>query len=107
LEAEAYSAIAAGCSVIIDAVAAKPEERGAFAALGKRLGVPFEGIWLEAPAEVLRQRIGARKNDPSDADIAILDKQLGYDLGPMDWHRIDASGEAKAVAESALPKITR
>ena len=53
----------------------------------------------------LRQRVGARKNDASDADLAVLEKQLGYDLGPMDWHRIDASADPNAVAEAAKKAI--
>jgi len=107
LEAEAQSAIEGGCSVIIDAVSAKPEERAAFAALAQRLNVPFDGIWLEAPPEFLKQRIGARKNDASDADVAVLEKQLGYDLGALDWHRIDASSKPDAVATAALKAISR
>jgi aminoglycoside phosphotransferase family enzyme/predicted kinase len=107
LEAEARSAIDAGCSVVIDAVAAKAEERAAFAALAQRLGVLFDGVWLEAPPEILRGRIGARRNDASDADLAVLEKQLGYDLGALDWHRIDAAPEPDAVAEAALKAITR
>jgi len=106
LEAEAGSAIEAGCSVILDAVSAKAEERAAFAALAKRLNVPFDGIWLEAPPEILRQRIGARKNDASDADQAVLEKQLVYDLGTLDWHRIDASPAPDAVADAALNAIS-
>jgi predicted kinase len=106
LESEARSAIEAGCSVILDAVSAKTEERTAFAALAKRLNVRFDGIWLEAPPEVLRQRIGARKDDASDADVAVLEKQLGYDLGTLDWHRIDASSWPDAVAEAALNAIS-
>jgi aminoglycoside phosphotransferase family enzyme/predicted kinase len=106
LESEARSAIESGCSVILDAVSANPEERMAFAALAKRLNVPFDGIWLEAPPEILRRRIGARKNDASDADQAVLEKQLGYDLGALDWHRIDASSTPEAVAEAALKAIS-
>jgi predicted kinase len=68
--------------------------------------VPFAGIWLEAAPEILRQRIGARKNDASDADLAVLEKQLGYDLGALDWHRIDASPAPDAVAEAALQAIS-
>jgi aminoglycoside phosphotransferase family enzyme/predicted kinase len=107
LEAEAQAAIAAGCSVIIDAVSAKAEERSAFAALAQKLNIPFDGIWLEAPAAVLRARVGARKNDASDADLAVLEKQLGYDLGPIDWHRIDASATPDAIAAAARTAISR
>jgi aminoglycoside phosphotransferase family enzyme/predicted kinase len=106
LEAQARSAIEAGCSVILDAVSAKAEERDAFADLTRRLNVPFHGIWLEAPPEILRQRVGARRNDASDADLAVLEKQLGYDLGALDWHRIDASSAPDAVAEAALKAIS-
>jgi len=107
LDRESEAAVSAGCSVIIDAVSAQPNERAAFAALARRIGVPLEGIWLEAPVEVLKQRIGARTNDASDADRAILEQQLGYDLGALDWHRIDASGTPPAVADAALKAISR
>jgi len=107
LKTEARLAIAAGCSVIIDAVSARPEERAAFAALARKTGAPFHGIWLEAAPEILRQRVGARRNDASDADLAVLEKQLGYDLGPIDWHRIDAAGAPDTVAAAALKAISR
>jgi aminoglycoside phosphotransferase family enzyme/predicted kinase len=107
LESEARSTIEAGCSVILDAVSAQAEERAAFAALARKLNVPFDGIWLEAPPEILRRRVGARKNDASDADLAVLERQLGYNLGAMDWHRIDASYNADTVAEAALAAISR
>ncbi len=107
LEAEAQAAIEVGGSVIIDAVSAKAEERAAFAALGKRLNVSFDGIWLEAPPEILRARVGARKNDASDADLAVLEQQLGYDLGAIDWQRIDASPAPGEIADAALKAISR
>ena len=66
----------------------------------------FDGIWLEAPPEVLRQRVGARRNDASDADLAVLEKQLRYDLGALDWHRIDASATPDVVAGAALQAIS-
>lgn len=106
LKTEARAAVEAGSDVIIDAVSAKPEERAAFWALARSLGVGFQGLWLEAPAEILRQRVGARRNDPSDADLAVLERQLGYDLGSMDWHRIDAAGTPDVVAEAALAAIS-
>jgi predicted kinase len=99
---QARAALAAGSSVIIDAVSAEPEERGSFAALAAELGVPFTGIWLEAAPEVLSARIADRRNDASDADIAVLRKQLAYDLGRMDWRRVDAAPSAEHVADVIL-----
>lgn len=101
LENAARDALAAGYCVIIDAVAARPEERQAFAALAAAAGVAFTGLWLEAAPEVLMARLLARKGDASDADAAVLRQQLAYDLGPLDWTRIDAAGNPAAVAARA------
>jgi aminoglycoside phosphotransferase family enzyme/predicted kinase len=104
---EAKAAIGAGCGVIIDAVSAKLEERAAFAAVAETIGVPFDGIWLEAPPEVLKRRVAARKNDASDADLAVLERQLGYDLGDLDWRGVVAGASPEVVADAALQAITR
>ena len=68
--------IRAGISVIVDAAFLKYEQREPFEQLAKHLDTPY--IILEATAadEVLRQRIMERKNDVSDADIAVLEYQL-------------------------------
>ncbi len=97
----AIAAIAAGCSVIIDAVAARPEERAAFARIAADAGVAFTGLWLEASPEILLARIAARKDDASDADADVLRRQLAYDLGDLTWHRIDAGQSAEQVAAAA------
>ncbi|WP_133614495.1 bifunctional aminoglycoside phosphotransferase/ATP-binding protein [Dongia mobilis] len=105
LMAAARAALAAGVSVILDAVSAKPAERAAFATLASACGVPFSGLWLEGDPAILAARIAARRNDASDADDAVLRQQLGYDLGAIDWRRIDAGGsppEVVAAARQAL-----
>jgi aminoglycoside phosphotransferase family enzyme/predicted kinase len=101
----ARQALAAGCSVIIDAVAARVAEREDFAALAAACGVPFSGLWLEAAPEILEARIAARQDDASDADRAVLRQQLTYDLGPMRWTRLDAGRIPDEVVQAARAAI--
>jgi aminoglycoside phosphotransferase family enzyme/predicted kinase len=75
----------AGWPVILDAVFLDPERRAQAEAVAARCGVAFEGVWLEAPPEVLRARIAARTGDASDADLAVLERQLARDAGPVTW----------------------
>lgn len=101
LMAATRDALSSGYSVILDAVAAKPEERVAFAALAEEAKVPFTGLWLEADPAILTARLEARRNDASDADAAVLRQQLAYNLGPMDWQRVDAGGDFAATLSAA------
>jgi hypothetical protein len=98
---EAAAALAGGRSVVTDAVYARRVERDAIAAVAAKAGVPFVGLWLDAPAEALAARIASRRGDASDATTAVLQQQLAYDLGTIDWHRIDASGPSGAVIDAA------
>ena len=77
----------AGHSVVLDAVFAKPEERAAAEALAAKVGVPFEGTWLDIPKEEAKARVAARKGDASDATPAVVERQFGYDLGEIGWRR--------------------
>ena len=105
LFAEAERALSAGRAAILDGVFARPAERQRAADLARRLGVPFTGLWLDAPADLLRERLQGRQGDASDADAAVLEGQLGYDLGLMDWVRTDASGTPAAVAARAADAL--
>lgn len=90
-----------GYAAIADATFLRLEERHAIAAAARRGGVAFTGLWLEAPPEVLAPRLARRRGDASDADRAVLDRQLTYDVGPVDWHRIDAAADlARGAAEA-------
>jgi predicted kinase len=65
-------------------------------------GVPFEGLWLDAPVEIMEARLAARGADASDADAEVLRKQLSHTTVPDGWNHIDASGGIDRVVEVAL-----
>ena len=105
LERRAAALLAAGHSVVIDAVCARPEERAALADLARRSGAGFAGIWLQASEATLRARLAQRGKDASDATPETLQRQLAYDLGIIDWTRIDANQPRDAVIEAARKAI--
>ena len=85
--ARAERVLRAGHSVVLDAVFARPDERALAEALAVRVGVPFEGLWLDVPKEVAMARVAERKADASDATPAVVERQFGYDLGNVMWRR--------------------
>jgi uncharacterized protein len=88
----AAKVLAAGYSVIVDAVSLKPAERESFAAVAAAAGVPFTGLWLEAPPLAMEGRLRARQKDASDASPEVLALQLEQDAGAVEWVRINAAG---------------
>lgn len=108
LQAEAAAlALKAGHAAVADAVFAKPEQRRAIEAVARAAGAPFLGLWLEAPAETLIERVAARRRDASDATPRAVRQQLGYDIGPLDWRRLEAGGDAATVAERAAELLAQ
>ncbi len=100
---EAGAALQAGVSVVLDAVFLRPQERQQAQALALRLQTPFHGLWMEAPADVLRERLKARLGDASDANEAVLDRQLQVGPGEIGWRRIDATLEpSRRLAATGL-----
>ncbi|MGM0593442.1 MAG: AAA family ATPase [Pseudomonadota bacterium] len=66
----------AGYPVIVDAVCQHSEQRAPFITLARERGVKWLLLEFQAPAAVLAQRLAARKGDASDADEAVLQRQL-------------------------------
>jgi hypothetical protein len=98
---KAAMGLAAGYTVIVDAVALTAEERNSFAEVARAAGVPFSGLWLEARPEAMANRIRGRVRDASDASPEILAEQLRHDTGEIDWVRIDAGGGAEDCLSAA------
>jgi aminoglycoside phosphotransferase family enzyme/predicted kinase len=101
----ARRAVDAGQAVIVDGVFERPDERDEIAAVAKAAGARFDGFWLEAPADVLRARVAGRRGDVSDADVAVLERQLGYETGAIGWRRLDVSGTAEDAARKAFAAL--
>ena len=97
--------VASGHSAIVDAVFAKAEERDALTAAAQAAKVPVQGLFLTADLATRIARVGGRTNDASDAGAAVAQAQEDYDLGTLEWPKIDASGtvvETLARARAAL-----
>jgi aminoglycoside phosphotransferase family enzyme/predicted kinase len=92
MQRNARLALEAGFTTIVDAVHALPEERHGTEAAAREAKVPFRSIWLDAPLELRIDRVKGRRKDASDADAEVLRKQLAFDVGEIDWWRVDASG---------------
>jgi predicted kinase len=94
----ARQVLAAGFSVILDATFRDPVRRAGALALhpGAR------GVWLDAPDGVLRARVAARRGDASDADLAVLERQLRARSPVHDWAIIDAAAPLDAQC-AAVP----
>jgi aminoglycoside phosphotransferase family enzyme/predicted kinase len=101
----AATIVRAGHSVIVDAVFARSSDRDAVEQVAEAAGVPFVGLWLEAPEQMLIERSRRRLADPSDADPAIVRAQVVVGAGEVRWNRILASGEKENVLQRAISVI--
>lgn len=75
----AHAILRAGLPVLVDATCLKVAQRRLFMALAQELAVPCRILALDAPVDVLRQRVlhrAAKGGDPSEADVAVLERQL-------------------------------
>jgi predicted kinase len=78
----------AGFPVIVDAAFLKSEERESFRRLAESLSLPYAIASLHADDVTLRERLRLRRNDASEADVAVLEK-------------LKSAYEPLSVAESA------
>ena len=96
----------AGHSVIVDAVFAQPRERAAIAAAAKSAESALRGLFLTADLSTRLDRVGTRAADASDADRSVAKAQERFDLGPLEWTPIDASGPPEATLSQAKAALS-
>lgn len=75
----AHEIIAAGYTAVVDAACLQRWQRNLLRGVARAAGVPFLNLDVTAPEAVLRARITQRQaagSDPSDAELAVLARQL-------------------------------
>lgn len=102
---DARAALRAGAAVMLDATFLDPGARACAAAIAGSEGVPFDGIWLEAPADVARRRVSERMADASDATAAVVGRQTRSAARPSDWRIIAADRTVSDVLADAAPGL--
>jgi uncharacterized protein len=95
----------AGHGVMIDAVHARPADRDRIEHVAAAAGVPFIGVWLDAPQSTLIDRLQRRERDVSDADTSVVRMQVAQATGAIGWHRVDASPSAETVLRCAREHV--
>lgn len=84
----ARDVLQAGYPVILDAAFLLREERLRALALARELEMPFSIVDCQAPMQVLRNRLLARRSDASEADAAVL-KRLHAIAEPLSGKELD------------------
>jgi len=103
----AQAAADGGQAVIADATFQDATHRGLLARAALAARVPFRGLWLHAPLDVLEARIRARVGDASDATVDVLREAATRGTAPEDWTIIDATDADTALthASETLPSL--
>ena len=101
--------LAAGHSVLVDATFMKRDHRQPFRDLAAQRGAPFILLSCTADPATLRERVATRRtrgDDAAEADVAVLEQQLGYVEAPTADEQPLAVGDVErlcAAIRAAAP----
>jgi uncharacterized protein len=102
---EAGDVLRAGHSVVLDAVHARLADRRRIEHVAASAGVPFVGVWLDAPESALIDRLQRRQRDVSDADASVVRMQMAQATEPIGWHRVDGSPAPERVLRRIVEHV--
>jgi len=102
---KARMALESGATVILDAVFHDVEVRVQAQEIARKANVPFHGLWLEAPFDILKERINQRQADASDADAWVLKNQMLKATGFLKWVHVDASGSLTQTIKNVTDEL--
>ena len=90
----------AGQAVIADATFIEPADKEAIAEAAREAGLPFLGLWLDAPLPMLESRIRSRATDASDATVEVLHRACHGGHDPGRWTVVDSREAATALEQA-------
>lgn len=101
----AEATLSQGHAAVVDAVFDRRIDRERIGEVARCVGVPFCGLWLQAPQETLVQRVSARRGDPSDATPGVVRDQIARHGAATEWTRISAQENIDVVSAAAVAAI--
>jgi aminoglycoside phosphotransferase family enzyme/predicted kinase len=112
LAAVAQAIAAAGYPAIVDATFLRRGQRAVFADHARAIDVPAILIDVHAAPQVLRERVGARRGDASEATLEVLDHQVATaePLAPQEALQVvrcASDSEPGCMAEALVDPIRR
>ncbi|MGY6250721.1 bifunctional aminoglycoside phosphotransferase/ATP-binding protein [Bosea thiooxidans] len=97
--------LAQGHAAVADAVFDRRIDRERIGEVARCAGVPFCGLWLQAPQEMLVERVAARRGDPSDATPGVVMDQIARHGAATEWARISGQEDIDIVTAAALAAV--
>jgi aminoglycoside phosphotransferase family enzyme/predicted kinase len=102
LSEEAKAILSNGHTVIVDAVFDRAADRQMIEQCARKANVPFTALWLEAPMDLLVERVSKRRGDPSDATPTVVRQQAARQKGPTGWKTVLVSDDLSNVATRVI-----
>ena len=94
-----------GHSVLIDATFLNPDDREKATEVAANTGIALNRFWLDAPLNILVDRVTARHGDASDADADVVRAQYASAVSPNDWQIISASDSIADTVTRIAPLL--